>query len=201
MLRRPMTALLFAAVALAVPSSASAGILVADAPNCDAQSASQVFLPWADVASYVLAPGGAAESTAGWSSLSSGASIVSGSEPFAVHSSSDASALRLQPGASATTGTMCVGIEHPTVRFFTTGGLGSSVSVSVLTETASGDVISVPAGVAGAGAWSPTAVMPVLSSLLPLLPGDHTPVRFQFTSTGSEPITIDDVYVDPFGRY
>jgi len=199
-LRRPITALLFATAALAVPSSASAGALVADAPDCDAQSGSQIFLPWADPASYVLAPGGAAESTDGWT-LNGAASIVPGGEPYAVHDASDSGALRLQPRASATTDTMCVGIEHPTVRFFVAGGFGSSVSVSVLTETASGDVVSVPAGVTGAGSWSPTVVMPVLSSLLPLLPGEHTPVRFRFTATGSAPISIDDVYVDPLGRH
>src|SRR5215211_125492 len=42
------------AVAAALPSSASAGILAADATNCDDQSFSQAFLPFADPASYTL---------------------------------------------------------------------------------------------------------------------------------------------------
>jgi hypothetical protein len=98
---------------------------------------------------------------------------------------------------------MCVGIEHPTIRFFSRSSslLGARVAVEVLFETATGQVASAPVGVAGGGAWSPTAVMPVVPSLLTLLPGNHTPVRFRFTSTGSAPITIDDVYVDPQGRY
>ena len=195
------TAFLLSAVtaALCAPSVASAGVLVADAPNCDDQSSAKVFLPWADPADYVLAPGGAAESTDGWT-VSGGASVVSGNEPWNVHGAGDASALRLAPGASATTDTMCIGIEHPDIRFFVKGFAGR-VNVESIIETASGDVVSVPVGVAGSASWSPTTVMPLAAALLPLLPGDHTPVRFRFTSTGSSAVTIDDVYVDPQGRY
>lgn len=188
------------ATALAAPSAALAGPLVADAPNCDAQAAAQVFMPWADVANYVLAPGGAAESASGWST-STGATFGSGNEPWKIHGATDGGSLTLAPGGSATTATMCIGIEHPDIRFFVSG-LGGSVSVESLVETASGDVVSVPVGVAKAGAsWSPTTVMPIAAALLPLLPGNHTPVQFRFTSTGSASVSIDDVYVDPFGRY
>jgi hypothetical protein len=187
--------------ALAAPAAASAGPLVADAPNCDAQSASKAFLPWADPADYVLAPGGAAESAKGWT-LTGGASIAAGNEPAQVHGATDASSLSLPPGATATTGTMCVGIEHPDIRFFAASTLGSGrVSVETIFETASGDVASAPVGVATAGAWAPTTVMPLAASLLPLLPGSYTPVRFRFTSTGTSGASIDDVYVDPYGRY
>jgi hypothetical protein len=187
------------ATALAAPAAATAGPLVADAPSCDAQSASQVFLPFADPAQYVLAPGGAAESSSGWA-LTGAASVGLGNEPWRVHGAGDSRSLTLAPGATATTATMCVGIEHPDIRFFTKGS-GGSVSVESIVETASGDVVSVPVGVASSGAWAPTTVMPIAAALLPLLPGDHTPVQFRFTSTGSAPISIDDVYVDPFGRY
>ena len=202
MLSRPV-ALMFTAFALAVPATANAGLLTETAPDCDVQQGAKVFLPWADVADYVLAPGGAAESTAGWSELSGGAEIVAGSEPFAVHSADDASALRLPAGASATTDTMCVGIEHPTIRFFAKGSswLGSQVGVEVLFETATGQVASAPAGSLVAGQWAPSQVMLVTPSLLTLLPGNHTPVRFRFTSTGTSAVTIDDVYVDPLGRH
>jgi hypothetical protein len=187
--------------ALAIPASASAGALVADAPSCSAQNATQVFLPWADVANYVPAPGGNAESTAGWK-LTGGASIAVGNEPAQVGAPTDSSSLRLPPGASATTGTMCVGIEHPDLRFFATSTLGNgTVQVETIFETASGDVASAPTGTATAGSWAPTTVMPVAVALLPLLPGSHTPVQFRFTSTGTSAVVIDDVYVDPFGRY
>lgn len=200
MYRRRHLVLFAATAALALPASASAGPLVASAPDCSSQSAGQVFLPWADVASYVLAPGGAAESADGWA-LSGGASIGAGNEPSHVHDAGDASSLVLPPGASATTGTMCVGIQHPDVRFFVSSSLGGSVKVESLFETASGDVATAPVGVAGGGAWAPTAPMPLAVSLLPLLPGEMTPVQFRFTSTGSATVRVDDVYVDPWGSH
>ncbi|MEO6497210.1 MAG: hypothetical protein ABIO51_06970 [Solirubrobacteraceae bacterium] len=200
MFRRPILLSVLFIAALALPPAASAGPLVADAPDCAARDASKVFSPWADLADYVLIPGGAAESGRGWS-LSSGASIVPGSEPFAVHSVTDRKALRLAPGASATSATVCVGVENPVLRFFTASDFASgSVQVEVLFETAAGDVDSVVVGGVVGGGWSPTLPMPVVANLLPLLPGNHTPVRFRFTSTGSGAITLDDVYVDPWMR-
>jgi hypothetical protein len=200
--RRRIAPLLAAAAAvLAVPAAASAGPLVASATNCADQSASTVFLPWADPASYVLAPGGDAESAAGWT-LTGGAAIVPGNEPAHVTSPADSHSLALPPGSSATTGTMCVGIQHPDMRFFAaSSALRGSVYVDVLFLTASGDVTSAPVGWITAGQWAPTTVMPLAVSLLPLLPGDETPVQFRFTSTGSATVSIDDVYVDPYGRY
>ena len=197
--RSTVLLILISLAALVAPSAASAGPLVADAPDCEAQAAAQVFAPWADPAWYVLAPGGDAESGDGWSTTN-GVVSVPGNEPWKIHGAADSRALQLAPGASATTATMCVGIEHPTIRFFVSG-INGQVSVESIVETASGDVVSVPVGVAGSATWTPTTVMPLAAALLPLLPGDHTPVRFRVTATGSAPVTIDDVYVDPFGRY
>src|SRR5215212_11676793 len=50
-------ALLFAAL----PGSASAGVLVASAPNCDNGPNSQPFAQWDDDNNYFLAPGGSFE--------------------------------------------------------------------------------------------------------------------------------------------
>jgi len=198
MSHRRLLTVLFASSALVAPAAASAGPLVANAPNCAAQSESQVFLPWADVASYILAPGGAAESSDGWT-LTGGAAIGAGNEPAHVTSASDSSSLSLPAGASATTAEMCVGVTRPDLRFFVSSSWGGSVKVDVLFEDASGNVQTAPVGVAGGGAWAPTAPMPIAASLLPLLPGSYTPVEFRFTSTGSATVHIDDVYVDPWG--
>jgi hypothetical protein len=40
--------------------------------------------------------------------------------------------------------------------------------------------------------------MTVTASLLPLLPGQHTPVSFRFTALGGGDWQVDDLYVDPF---
>jgi hypothetical protein len=196
-----MHAALAALGALLLAPDARAGALAASATGCQAQSLSQPFLPWADPAQYTLAPGGAAESADGWQ-LTGPATISGGNEPWLVHSAQDARALSLGAGATATTGAICVGLEHPTLRFFATGGdTLSALRVDVLFEDASGAVQTLTIGrVAGGGAWQPTAVMPIVANLLATLPGDRTAVAFSFTTEGTGSWAIDDVYVDPFSR-
>jgi hypothetical protein len=45
--------------------------------------------------------------------------------------------------------------------------------------------------------WNRTPAQIVLASLLPLLPGEHTPVQFRFAAVGTADWVIDDVFVDP----
>jgi hypothetical protein len=201
-IKRAIGALVAAgAVTLAAAAPANAGLLVASAPDCDPQPASQVFLRWLDPLRYEQAPGGDAESPAGWT-LSGGARIVSGNEPWKVGGSRDKSSLLLPRGSRATTGVMCVGIGHPVMRFFAkrnSGWLLDSLKVEVLYEGAGGQVNSLPVGVVLAGGtWQPTLPFPVLASLLPLLPGEQTPVAFRFTPVGGGSWQVDDVYVDPW---
>ena len=183
-------------------SAAQAGVLVSSATDCDSQSLSQPFFPWVDVASYVLAPSGTLEQGSdGWS-LNGGAQVTAGNEPYYVHGAGETSSLRLPSGSTATTAAMCVGIEHPTVRFFarkTAGSFLATLRVDVLFEDAFGNVWALPIGlVGGSSAWMPTAPFAVVANLLPLLPGDHTAVAFSFTPQGGD-WGIDDVYVDPYG--
>jgi hypothetical protein len=68
----------------------------------------------------------------------------------------------------------------------------------VYVKTSLGLVVPVPVGVVLAnGQWKPTSPMLIVANLLPLLPGDRTPVAFQFTPVLGD-WQIDDVYVDPF---
>jgi len=203
---RTAIATITAAVALgAGASSASAGLLVASAPDCDAQSLSKTFLPWWDIADYTALSGGDFESAGeGWS-MSGGAAIANGNESYDVGGSDDSHSLSLPAGASATSPTICVGINHPTIRFFAkrqSGGWLSlaSVRVDVIFETSTGAIATLPIGAAGnGGAWWPTSPMLVVANLLPLLPGETTPVAFRFTAQGAS-FSIDDVWVDPYGR-
>jgi hypothetical protein len=203
-LKRAVGALVAAAAAtLAMAAPAHAGLLVADAQDCSEPASSQVFLRWLDPLRYVPAPGGDAESAAGWK-LAGGARVVAGNEPWKVGGSDDKSSLLLPRGSQATTGVMCAGIGHPTLRFFarrTSGWLLDSLRVEVLFEGLGGRLDSLPIGVVLAGgSWQPTLPYPVLASLLPLLPGEQTPVAFRFTPVGGGSWQIDDVYVDPW-RY
>ena len=115
---------LFVATSLAVlalamsASSASAGVLVASAPDCTPKPTTQPFRPWGDSTPYNLAPGGSFEGGAGSWSLTGGASLVTGNEPWKVAGATHSRSLRLPPGATATSPVICVGLEHPTLRFF-----------------------------------------------------------------------------------
>lgn len=187
-------------------ATASAGALVASAPSCDGQSLSKPFTPWLDYADYTPLPGGDFEGDmSGWS-MSGGTQVADGNAPQHVGGADDGSSLALPASGSATSATICVGLEHPTIRFFakrrSTGPLSglSTLRVDVLTELYSGDVVTASIGVvAGNGTWQPTLPLLAVVNLLPLLPGEHTPIAVRFTAEGGA-WSVDDVYVDPYGR-
>lgn len=200
---RALVALAAAAgAALALAAPAHAGLLVKAAKDCPANPpAARVFAPWLDISNYIPVPGGAAESAAGWT-LGGGAHIVAGNEPWKVGNKSDGNSLLIPRGGSATTDVMCVGVEYPTLRFFAKrsgGTLLSTLLIEVEFEGLGGILKRLPVSVVlNGGQWQPTLPHVVLASLLPLLPGQRTPVRFRFTPIGGGNWQIDDVYVDPW---
>jgi len=103
---------------LATAGTAHAGVLVTSAQDCTAAVLSSPFAPWGDRASYAqVSNGGLEHGTTGWT-LSGGARVVGGNEPWKVAGARDGASLELPAGSSAISPPMCVGIEHPTVRFF-----------------------------------------------------------------------------------
>jgi hypothetical protein len=200
-LRSTIFAAVLAGAALAVGApTASAGLLVASAPDCAPQPTSKAFAAWGDNADYQLAPGGAFEAGDQSWQLSGGASVVAGNEPWKVHGAADARSLRLPPGATATSPVMCVGIEHPTLRLFAKNNraLLSTLSVEVIFETSLGLRAAAPVGVLlPHEQWKPSPRFLVVANLLPLLPGEHTPVQFRVRSIGLGTWSVDDFYVDP----
>jgi hypothetical protein len=192
------------AALLLVAAPANAGVLAKEAESCAPDGPSgQVFRPWLDVAQYVPAPGGYAESAAGWN-LRAGAKVVAGNEPWKVGGAGHQKSLQLPAGSSATTDVMCVGLAHPTLRFFakrTSGNLLNTLLVEVEFEGLGGLLKRLPIGVVvNGGSWQPTLPSVMVANLLPLLPGSRTPVRFTFTPLGRANWQIDDVYVDPWAR-
>jgi hypothetical protein len=196
-------ALSAAALLCAAAPSANAGVLVKSAGNCPTQQLEQPFRRWLDNANYVLAPDGALESGADqWSDSAAG--IAAGNESFYVRRDNGSHSLELTPGSSAQTGTICVGLDRPTLRFFARSSSGLSLStlaVSVRFETSLGIVLELPVGVVSPNSnWQPSLPMPIVANLLPLLPNQMTPVQFRFTPLGSAKWWIDDIYVDPKSR-
>lgn len=204
LLTRILTVAAMAVAALAAAPAANAGALVTAAPSCEEQVLEQPFLRWLDPIRYHLIPdGGFEKRAAGWSL--SGAKVVDGNEPFYVHGEGEKRSLSLPGGSVATSPVMCAGIDKPVMRFFakSSGGLLSlsALYVDVLFETSTGQVSALPVGVVlPTTRWRPTLPLPVLASLLPLLPDEQTPIAFRFRPVGGATWTIDDVYLDPMKR-
>ena len=204
--RRPRLIVATALASLALAggvSDAHAGPLVRSATACDSLVFEQPFARWLDFANYFLVPGGALETgSTGWKL--SKASIVAGNETYYVRAAADRNSLALPAGSSATTPSMCVGIDTPVLRLFVRnkGPLTSTLKVEVLYEDAGGTVRSLAiAKLTGTSSWQPTLQIPVVANLLPLLPGERTAVAFRFTPAGKiASWAIDDLYVDPHRR-
>jgi hypothetical protein len=151
---------------------------------CNSNALSQPFAPWGDSSSYELAPGGDFESSDFASSpwtLTGGAQLVAGSEPYAATGTLGASSLSVPAGATALSPTTCVDAAYPTLRFFV-GGSGS-VALSIVYD----------------GVSIPTGVVVTTDSLLGLLSGGTAQVSLELTGLTGSP-QVDDVFIDPWGR-
>ena len=139
-----------------------------------------------ETANYKLAPGGSFEGGAGPGALGR-ASMVSGNEPWKVHARADKRSLKLPPGATATSPVMCVGIEHPTLRLLREEQPRAALHAHrrghhgdlARAEGARSVGVLLPSG-----QWKPSPKLSVVANLLPLLPGEHTPVQFRVRSVG-----------------
>jgi hypothetical protein len=184
--------------ALALLAGGTAASAAPVALSCSGQTYVQPFQPWLDPASYVLMAGGALETTTGWT-LSGGAKLVSGNEPFRVNNPRDSNSLLLPSGGSATSPTLCITLLHPTLRFFArnSGSPISALKVEAVMELL-GTKLVTPVGLLLAdGNWRPTLPLPFLVNLISPVTGS---VAFRFTPVGigNSGWQIDDVYVDPY---
>jgi hypothetical protein len=189
---------LLAGAALAVIPGATADAAVVNTNACNNATLTQPFQKWGDSSSYELMPGGNFENgAAGWT-LTGGARVVSGSEPYGVTGSVGSHSLYLPAGASATSPTTCVDFAYPTFRLFALNkGLLSSLVVQVVYSEPLVGKVSIPVGaVALSGRWSPSLPMLTLSAVQGVLDNGTADVALRFTElTGAS--QIDDTYVDP----
>lgn len=172
--------------------------------NCPGEQLSQPFAPWGDDNSYSIVPGGTFEpGSPDWSTTGS-AGVTGGNEPWFVTDSSDANALSLPAGSSATSPPTCVSLLSPTLRFFARSNgdsQDSSLSVEVLFQDTGGILNSLPIGsVSASGDWSPTPDYLIIANVLSLLGGNYDAVAFRFTPHGDASWQIDDVYIDPWSK-
>jgi hypothetical protein len=186
--------------AFATPA-AHAGLISSLLGGSCAGGGEQVFAPWQDFANYYLAPNGSFElGTTGWS-LSGGAAIVSGNEPFyptGTHS------LSLPSGSSAVSPTICLGPDQLYVRMFgkDVGGTDSGLRIRVRWYGLLNQLLGVSdyAVLQPGQDWSPLSKVNSSGGLqVPLLPiVGSTSARVEITPLGAgSRWQVDDLYIDP----
>jgi hypothetical protein len=184
-----------AAAALAAP--ASAGVLTKSATDCATPQLSQPFKQWLDYSQYKLVENGSFEAgTDGWT-LTGGARVAAGNAT----QRPGAQSLLLPAGSSATTPPVCVGLDEPTLRYFSKAASPLGVmTVSVQVQLQLGIWVTLPIGVDLGSTWHPSLPHLVVANLLPLFPPDMTAVRFTFRPLLGGAFSLDDVFVDPRAR-
>jgi hypothetical protein len=167
--------------------------------TCSRGAVSQPFLAWGDANYYELVSGGNYEgSLAGWT-LSSGARVVPGGEPYAATGALGSHSLSLPAGASAQSPFTCVNASYPSFRFFARNeALLASVLVQVVYKTVLGPTTASLGVVTLSPSWQPTLPMLTNSIVGGVLNGGSGQVALRFTALLG-PSRIDDVFIDPHG--
>jgi hypothetical protein len=183
-------------LALSVCAGLSAGAARGDSVlggGCGALA--PTFAPWGDSSNYYFpANGGFENGAAGWT-LSGGAAVVDGNEPFFLNSTTDTHSLAIPAGGGASV-SLCYGVLYPALRFMVRGD-GATVHVWISTQNLLGVVSTLDGGTFSAGsAWAPS---PKLSTLLSAVVAPFGTKSMQLhVDVSGAPAQIDDLYVDPF---
>ena len=176
--------------ALACAATASAGLITTGSGGYCDPDATRAFARWGDSAYYArLMNGGFENGATGWT-LSGGAKVVAGNEPYFVSGNRlDSRSLLLPAGSSAYSGTVCFALGDWHLRLLMRN-VGS----------ATGGLLTVLDGgtVKGSGAWSPSPRLALALSNVTSLLGTRA-VAFRFTPVGAgAAYQLDDVYLDPW---
>ena len=163
--------------------------------NCGATTTP--FAQWGDRSSYGLVAGGDFEPGSAQWTLSGGAKVVAGNEPFHVNRPSDGSSLLVPAGADVTSPATCFGVLNPNIRFFATATHGpATIHVQLISRGLLGALTVLDGGTATVDpGWAPTPVFTTLVSQLNAAVGSKS-IQLRISTTGD--VQIDDVYNDPF---
>jgi hypothetical protein len=162
--------------------------------NCG--TATPAFASFGDPRYYYLIPDGGFEAGgAGWTFT--GAKVVSGNDPFYLHSQSDASSLLISSGGSAISPPSCFGLLNPGLRFVAVAPSGSAtLHVRLIAHGLLGVLTILDGGTVRVGpTWAPTPILSTLGSQLSMPLGTKT-IQVELTATGN--VQVDDLFVDPF---
>jgi hypothetical protein len=184
---------------------AVAGLPAAAQAACPTTTTVKAFSKFGDTRDYSLLSGASFEAgTSGWALTK--ASVISGNESYKVRASTDSHSLSVDPTGLVVSPSFCVGIEHPTFRFFArqTSGSWAQLNVKLRWKEANGQVNETTVGsLSGSsyGSWTPTPSLS-LASTLPLWQSGQS-VTAQIVLDPEDyggSWAIDDIYIDPYRR-
>ena len=173
--------------------------------HCNWPSFSNPFGRWNDTNPYFLLDGGSFESGAPAWSLSGGANVATPNEPWNVNGTGDRKSLGLPNGASATSPSVCVTVDSPSMRLFVVNSGDSSRQLQITINYTGNDGKIHSAKLPdqkNTGSWAPTQSIQFLNPIQDLLKKNgQTLVTFTFASQYQRDHAgnwrIDDVEVDP----
>jgi hypothetical protein len=194
-----------AKIAAATAVSVAALLVSAgSASACAYSGAEQVFGPWGDRHSYVLAPDGGFEAGGqGWA-LSGGASVIAGNESYYLNDPADSRSLSLPPGSSALSPPICMSLDTPMFRMLARNGAASDSRLRVEATYRLLGLVRTKAvsSVAAGASWAPTQQMSTVLTLSTIV-GTLIPSSIQIRITPLDSRgawQVDDLYIDPFSR-
>lgn len=159
----------------------------------------QPFAQFGDGNSYfAFANNGFENGMTGWKA--SGASVVSGNEPWAVNGGG-ASSLSIAPGGTVASPLVCAALNAPDWRMFArSNGANGSLRAQIVFYGLLGNITGIlnltNFGPSGYASWAPSQDVP--SGLA--LPLATVAAQLRLTNTGSSGTwQVDDVFVDPCG--
>jgi hypothetical protein len=180
-------------------------LIAASAQACSYTGAKQVFQPWGDTDSYVLAPDGGFEAGGlGWGFFG-GAKAVEGNESFYLNEPGNTRSLALPAGSSAISPPVCMSLDTPTFRLVArnTGNASSGLRVEAVYPLLGLIRTKTVSTVYGSSSWAPSQKMSTVLTLSTIV-GTLIPsaVQIRITPVGSGGNwQVDDLYIDPFARH
>lgn len=190
-----------AVVAALLATAAIAG----SAQACSYPGAKQVFSPWGDQHSYVLAPDGGFEAGgAGWL-LSRGATIAEGNEGYYLNDGGDTKSLSLAAGSSALSPPVCMAIDTPAFRLMArnTGDPSSRLRIEAVYNLLGLVRTKVVNNLTAGPNWAPGQPVSTVLGLSTIV-GTLIPSAIQIRITPVDAAgkwQVDDLFIDPFSRH
>ena len=143
--RKPRLLALTAGLAALIATPAHAAGKIANPYDCAPQpTLAQNFAAWNDYGQYTpVRNAGLEDGAAGWT-LSGGASVVAGNEPWKIGGGWHRNALDLPAGSSAITAPICIDETYPHFRLFArnTGSLKGALKIEVLYFDTKGNIVN-----------------------------------------------------------